>query len=197
MSLALSRFWADQGPAREGERWLQRALEHVNDRPEKQLEVLRVIGTIARDLGDYDASHRHFRQLVTELGARQPNSVEWARAQTLAANAARMTGAFDEALPRIRAAHRAFVDHSEAYLAAWATYALGTILLSIARYAEARVELELATQAFNDVEAVADSSSSIANLSLCHFYDGRLAVAHGRAGIATISRTRCSTKRSS
>lgn len=194
LSLALSRFWADQGPAREGERWLQRALEHVNDRPEKQLEVLRVIGTIARDLGDYDASHRHFRQLVTELGARQPNSVEWARAQTLAANAARMTGAFDEALTRIRAAHRAFVDHGEAYLAAWATYALGTILLSVARYAEARVELELATQAFNDVEAVADSSSSIANLSLCHFYDGRLAVAHELAR-ESLARARASGHR--
>jgi tetratricopeptide (TPR) repeat protein len=176
--LALSRFWADQGPAREGERWLQRALDHVRDRPAKRLEVLRVIGTIARDLGDYDASYRHFRDLVTQLGAQEPNSVEWAKAQTLAANAARMTGSFDEALTRIRAAHRAFVEHGEAYFAAWATYALGTILLSLGRYAQARGELERATQAFNDVDAVADSSSSIANLSLCHFHDGRLAVAH-------------------
>jgi predicted ATPase/DNA-binding SARP family transcriptional activator len=178
LSLALSRFWADQGPAREGERWLQRALDHVHERPAKRLEVLRVIGTIARDLGDYDASHRHFRDLVTQLGVEQPTSVEWARAQTMAANAARMTGSFDEALTRIRAAHRAFVEHGEAYLAAWATYALGTTLLSVGDYAHARVELELATQAFNDVDAVADSSSSIANLSLCHFHEGRLAIAH-------------------
>jgi predicted ATPase/DNA-binding SARP family transcriptional activator len=175
LSLALSRFWADQGPAREGERWLQRALRHVNERPDKQIEVLRVIGTIARDLGDYQASHRHFSQLVEHL---EPNSVEWGRAQTLAANAARMMGSFDEALARIEAAHSAFAESGEAYLAAWATYALGTTLLSVGRYADAGAELDRATQAFNDLDAVADSSSSIANLSLCHFHEGRLAVAH-------------------
>jgi|GEM_PF-1972524 len=175
LSLALSRFWADQGPAREGERWLQRSLRHVNDLPDKQLEVLRVIGTIARDLGDYEASYQHFSQLVAHL---EPNSVEWARAQTLTANAARMMGSFDEALTRIRAAHSAFVENGEAYLAAWAIYALGTTLLSVGRYADARVELDSATQAFNDVDAVADSSSSIANLSLCHLHEGRLAVAN-------------------
>jgi predicted ATPase/DNA-binding SARP family transcriptional activator len=177
LSLALSRFWADQGPAREGERWLQRALQHVNDQPEKRLEVLRVVGTIARDLGDYEASYRHFRDLVAHVGARQPEGVEWARAQILAANAARMLGSFDEALTRIRVAQAAFDKNGEAYLAAWATYALGTTLLCVGRYAEARVELDRATQAFNDVDAVADSSSSIANLSLCHFHEGRLEMA--------------------
>jgi predicted ATPase/DNA-binding SARP family transcriptional activator len=178
LSLALSRFWADQGPAREGERRLQQALQYVHDRPDKQIEVLRVIGTIARDLGDYQASHRHFTQLVAQLASQQPNSMEWARAQTLAANAARMMGSFDEALTRIRAAHSAFAENGDAYLAAWATYALGTTLLSVGRYGDARIELDRATQAFNDVDAVADSSSSIANLSLCHFHEGRLAVAH-------------------
>jgi predicted ATPase/DNA-binding SARP family transcriptional activator len=178
LSLALSRFWADQGRAREGERWLQRALQHVNDRPDKQIEVLRVIGTIARDLGDYQASHQHFSQLVAHEGAQHPNSVEWGRAQILAANAARMMGLFDEALTRIRAAQIAFAKSGEAYLAAWATYALGTSLLSVGRYADARIELDRATQAFNDIDAVADSSSSIANLSLCHFHEGRLAVAY-------------------
>ena len=178
LSLALSRFWADQGPAREGERWLQRALASVNCRPEKQIEVLRVMGTIARDLGDYRASHQHFHQLVERLGSQEPQSVEWARAQTLAANAARMMGSFDEALTRIRAAHAAFTGNGEPYLAAWATYALGTTLLSAGRYPEARAALERATQAFNDVDAVADSSSSIANLSLCHFHERQIAVAH-------------------
>jgi predicted ATPase/DNA-binding SARP family transcriptional activator len=178
LSLALSRFWADQGSAREGQRWLQRALEHVNGRPEKTIEVLRVLGTISRDLGDYHASHRHFRALVAQLESHQADRVEWARAQTLTANAARMMGSFDEALERIRAAHVAFVDHDEAYLAAWAIYALGTTLLSVGRYEEAGAELARATQAFNDLDAVADSSSSIANLSLCHFYSGRIAIAH-------------------
>ena len=175
LSLALSRFWADQGSAREGERWLQRALQHVSERPEKHIEVLRVIGTIARDLGDYQASHRHFTQLVAHVAS---DSVEWGSAQTLAANAARMMGAFDEALMRIQAARLAFAGNGEAYLAAWATYALGTTLLSAGRYADAGPELDRATQAFNDLDAVADSSSAIANLSLCHFHEGRFAVAH-------------------
>ena len=178
LSLALSRFWADQGPAREGERWLRRALSHVAGQPDKQLEVLRVIGIIARDLGDYASSHRHFSQLVTHIEATDPDSVEWARSQTMAANAARMMGSFDEALTRIRAALGAFAANGEIYLAAWAIYALGTTLLSVGRYAEARTELERATQAFNDLDAVADSSSAIANLSLCHYHEGRLAVAH-------------------
>ena len=178
LSLALSRFWADQGSAREGERWLQRALQHVSGRPEKQIEVLRVIGTISRDLGDYQASHRHFSALVAQLGSQKADRVEWGRAQTLAANAARMMGSFDEALERIRAAHAAFVENGEAYLAAWSIYALGTTLLSVGRYEEACAELSCATQAFNDLDAVADSSSSIANLSLCHFHGGRLAIAH-------------------
>jgi predicted ATPase/DNA-binding SARP family transcriptional activator len=178
LSLALSRFWADQGSAREGERWLQRALQHVSGRPEKQIEVLRVIGTISRDLGDYQASHRHFSALVAQLGSQKADRVEWGRAQTLAANAARMMGSFDEALERIRAAHAAFVENGEAYLAAWSIYALGTTLLSVGRYEEACAELACATQAFNDLDAVADSSSSIANLSLCHFHRGRLAIAH-------------------
>jgi predicted ATPase/DNA-binding SARP family transcriptional activator len=178
LSLALSRFWADQGSAREGERWLQRALHHVTRRPDKHIEVLRVIGTISRDLGDYEASHRHFRALVAQLGSHNADRLEWARAQTLAANAARMMGSFDEALERIRAARATFVECGEAYLAAWSIYALGTTLLSVGRYEEASIELASATQAFNDLEAVADSSSSIANLSLCHFYAGRLAIAH-------------------
>ena len=75
-------------------------------------------------------------------------------------------------------AYAAFVERGETYLAAWATYAIGTTLLSAGRFAEAAVELERATDAFNDAGATADSSSSIANLALCHYYEGRLNVAH-------------------
>ena len=179
LSLAMSRFWADQGFAREGEGWLRKALADVSV-PEsaKRLELLRVIGILTRDLGDYAVSFRDFDELVLALETAGADRTEIAKAQTMAANAARMTGDFEEALLRTRLAHRAFIEGGETYLAAWATYAIGTTLLSAGRFADAAVELERATDAFNDAGATADSSSSIANLALCHYYEGRLNVAH-------------------
>jgi predicted ATPase/DNA-binding SARP family transcriptional activator len=179
LSLAMSRFWVDQGFAREGEGWLRKALADAGARDTaKRLELLRVIGVLTRDLGDYAVSFRDFSELVLALESAHADRTEIAKAQTMAANAARMTGDFDEALVRTRAAHAAFVERGEPYLAAWATYAIGTTLLSAGRFAEAAVELERATDAFNDAGATADSSSSIANLALCHYYEGRLNVAH-------------------
>ena len=179
LSLAMSRFWADQGFAREGAGWLRKALADVPAADTaKRLELLRVIGILTRDLGDYAVSFRDFDELVRALESAGADRTEIAKAQTMAANAARMTGDFDEALARMRAAHEAFVERGEAYLAAWATYAIGTTLLSAGRFADAAAELERATDAFNDAGATADSSSSIANLALCHYYEGRLNVAH-------------------
>jgi predicted ATPase/DNA-binding SARP family transcriptional activator len=179
LSLAMSRFWVDQGFAREGEVWLRKALADLGDGDTpKRLELLRVIGILTRDLGDYEVSFRDFSELVLALERAGGDGVEIAKAQTMAANAARMTGDFEEALSRTRVAHAAFVEHGATYLAAWATYAIGTTLLSAGRFAEAAVELERATDAFNDAGATADSSSSIANLALCHYYEGRLSVAH-------------------
>jgi tetratricopeptide (TPR) repeat protein len=169
----------DQGYAREGEGWLRRALADAGaSDTAKRLELLRVIGILTRDLGDYAVSFRDFSELVLALESARADGVEIAKAQTMAANAARMIGDFDEALARTRLAYVAFVEHGEPYLAAWATYAIGTTLLSAGRFAEAAVELERATDAFNDAGATADSSSSIANLALCHYYEGRLNVAH-------------------
>ncbi|HWT05074.1 MAG TPA: hypothetical protein VN224_04910, partial [Xanthomonadales bacterium] len=179
LSLAMSRFWVDQGFAREGEGWLRKALADVAaGDTAKRLELLRVIGILTRDLGDYAVSFRDFSELVLALESARADCVEIAKVQTMAANAARMTGDFDEALARTRRAHAAFTERGETYLAAWATYAIGTTLLSAGRFAEAAVELERATDAFNDAGATADSSSSIANLALCHYYEGRLDVAH-------------------
>jgi predicted ATPase/DNA-binding SARP family transcriptional activator len=179
LSLSMSRFWVDQGFAREGEGWLRKALaDAAASDAAKRLELLRVIGILTRDLGDDAVSFRDFSELVLALESAHADGTEIAKAQTMAANAARMTGDFDEALSRTRAAHRAFVERGESYLAAWATYAIGTTLLSAGRFAEAAVELERATDAFNDAGATADSSSSIANLALCHYYEGRLNVAH-------------------
>ncbi len=177
LSLAMSRFWVDQGFAREGEGWLRKAFADAGDSP-KRLELLRVIGILTRDLGDYAVSFADFSALVLALENARADAVEIAKAQTMAANAARMTGDFEEALFRTRLAYAAFVERGETYLAAWATYAIGTTLLSAGRFAEAAVELERATDAFNDAGATADSSSSIANLALCHYYEGRLDVAH-------------------
>jgi predicted ATPase/DNA-binding SARP family transcriptional activator len=179
LSLAMSRFWADQGSAREGERWLRKALADVAPGDAaKRLELLRVVGTMTRDLGDYETSFRDFSELVRSHERARSGAVEIAKAQTMAANAARMVGDFDEALARTRLAHAAFEEHGEAYFAAWALYAIGTTLLSAGRFAEAAADLERATGAFNDAGAVADSSSSIANLALCHYYEGRLGIAH-------------------
>ena len=49
--------------------------------------------------------------------------------QVIAANAARVTGDFDEALRRMSVAYDAFVSSGEAYLATWAVYAAGTTYL--------------------------------------------------------------------
>lgn len=177
LSLSLSRFWTDQGFAKEGEGWLRKALGNVLDDMPKRLELLRVIGTLTRDRGDYLASFHDFCEIVALHERTGSGPVEIARAQTMAANAARMTGDFDEAARRTILALDAFTANGEAYLAAWAVYALGTTLLCAGRLAAAAVELERATARFNELNAVADSSSSIANLALCHFYAGRLDVA--------------------
>ncbi len=45
------------------------------------------------------------------------------------------------------------------------------------RFTESAIALECATDLFNELEAVSDSSSSIGNLALCNHYEGRLDVA--------------------
>jgi predicted ATPase len=179
LSLAISRYWMDQGFARDGARWLRRALDDLApEASPKRLELLRVIGTMTRNLGDYASSFRDFAELVRLHESAHSSPIEVAKAQTLAANAARMMGDFDEAMSRTQVAYASFAAAGDVYLAGWAIYALGTTLLSAGRFTAARVELERATAMFNEAGAIADSSSSIANLALCHYYEGRLETAY-------------------
>jgi predicted ATPase/DNA-binding SARP family transcriptional activator len=177
LSLAVSRYWVDQGFAHDGVRWLRKGLEGDSLTVPKRLELIRVIATLTRDLGDYESSYRDFSELIRLQDASDAGNVEIARSQIMAANAARMTGNFAEALRRMELARGTFIESGETYLAAWSTYAIGTTYLSAGRFAEAAVELELATDRFNEIDAVSDSSSSIGNLSLCHYYEGRFAIA--------------------
>jgi predicted ATPase len=177
LSLAVSRYWVDQGFARDGVHWLRKGLDGESLPVPKRLELIRVIATLARDLGDYESSYRDFSELIRLQEASNAGNVEIARSQIMAANAARMTGDFAEALRRMELARGTFAEHGETYLAAWSTYAIGTTYLSGGRFAEAAAELERATERFNEIDAVSDSSSSIGNLALCHYYEGRFATA--------------------
>ena len=172
LGLAMSRYWADQGFVAEGVAWLREA--NVDRLPTgRRLEVLRVIAVMTRNTGDFVESHARFVEIV-ELTRTQNDAVALAKAETFAANAARLVGAHDEALERIGRAQNIFGAANEPYYLAWARYAEGCMLLAVERIDEAQaINLDV-TSAFESLGAAADSAGSLLNLALCHYYAGRI-----------------------
>jgi DNA-binding SARP family transcriptional activator/predicted ATPase len=172
LGLAMSRYWADQGFVAEGVAWLREA--NVDQLPtSRRLEVLRVIAVMTRNTGDFVESHARFVEIV-ELTRTQNDAVALAKAETFAANAARLVGAHDEALERIGHAQHIFAAESESYYLAWARYAEACTLLALERIDEAQVINLDVTSAFESLGAAADSAGSLLNLALCHYYAGRI-----------------------
>jgi DNA-binding SARP family transcriptional activator/predicted ATPase len=172
LGLAMSRYWADQGFVAEGVAWLREA--NVDElSAARRLELLRVIAMMTRNAGDFVASHAKFVEIVTLLETER-DPIDVAKAETLAANAARLIGAHDEAIERVVRAQRTFQELDQPYLHAWARYAEGCVLLGIGRTDEAiAINLEV-TETFDTLGATADSAGSLLNLALCYLYAGRL-----------------------
>jgi predicted ATPase/DNA-binding SARP family transcriptional activator len=175
LALAMSRFWVDQGFLREGVGWLREACASVLETSRK-LELLRVIGLITRNSGDFAASYAGFVEMV-DLQTAAGDVLGTAKAETLAANAARLIGAYDEAIERVLRAKDAFAACGEAYHEAWAGYGHGTILLSAGHLDAAVAALSETIADFQRVEAKADAAGALANLALCHAYASRLDIA--------------------
>jgi len=175
LALAMSRFWIDQGFLREGVGWLREACASPVETSRK-LELLRVIGTITRNSGDFAASYAGLVEMV-DLQSAAGDVLGTAKAETLAANAARLIGAYDEAIERVLRAKSAFAACGDAYLEAWAGYGHGVILLSVGDLDAAVGAFSAAIAGFQRVEAKADAAGALLNLALCHAYASRLDIA--------------------
>jgi predicted ATPase len=175
LALAMSRFWVDQGFLREGVAWLREACASPVDTSRK-LELLRVIGLITRNSGDFAASYAGLVEMV-DLQSAAGDVLGTAKTETSAANAARLIGAYDEAIERILRAKSAFAARGEAYFEAWAGFGHGSILLCAGDVDAAVAVLSAAIADFQRVEAKADAAGALANLALCHAYASRLDIA--------------------
>jgi len=175
LALAMSRFWLDQGFLREGIAWLREACASPLE-TSRRLELLRVIGTITRNSGDFAASYAGLVEMV-DLQSATGDVLGTAKAETLAANAARLIGAYDEAIERVLRAKSAFAACGEAYLEAWAGYGHGIILLCVGDLDAATAAFSAAMADFQRVEAQADAAGALNGLALCHAYASRLDIA--------------------
>jgi predicted ATPase/DNA-binding SARP family transcriptional activator len=175
LALAMSRFWVDQGFLREGVAWLREACATPLETSRK-LELLRVIGTITRNSGDFAASYAGLVEMV-DLQSAAGDVLGTAKAETLASNAARLIGAYDEAIERALRAKSAFAACGEPYLEAWAGYGHGAILLCAGDLSAAAAAFSAAIADFQRVDAKADAAAALNGLALCHAYESRLNVA--------------------
>jgi len=175
LALAMSRFWLDQGFLREGVAWLREACASPLETSRK-LELLRVIGLITRNSGDFAASYAGLVEMV-DLQSAAGDVLGTAKAETLAANAARLIGAYDEAIERVLRAKSAFAACGDAYHEAWAGYGHGVILLCVGDLDSAAAAFSAAIADFQRVDAKADAAGALNGLALCHAYASRLDIA--------------------